>query len=174
MQYSLNVHVHEIGTWSCDSFEFIKDAMSVMFRAESVSSSMLTICKLWNLLAWIWETAKYSYPCKLKYYRIKMNLLRLCGPLIRLCLYTFRPIASKQLNSLTIIVTFNRLGCVEVTTALGARGLGFKFRLRQRGFILLFGFVCCCCCVLTIFTIRHETKVVCKFPKTNKCVMSIQ
>ena len=32
--------------------------------------------------------------------REKMNLLKMCGPQIRLCLFTFRPIASKQLNSL--------------------------------------------------------------------------
>jgi len=29
----------------------------------------------------------------------------MCGPQIRLCLFTFRPIALKQLNSLTTIVT---------------------------------------------------------------------
>ena len=38
----------------------------------------------------------------IKYYR-KMNLLKVRGPQILLCLYAFRPIASKQLNSLTTI-----------------------------------------------------------------------
>ena len=33
----------------------------------------------------------------------KMNLLKMCGPQIRLCLFTFRPIVSKQLNSLLTI-----------------------------------------------------------------------
>jgi len=33
----------------------------------------------------------------------KMNLLKMCGPQIRLCLFTIRPIASKQLNSLPTI-----------------------------------------------------------------------
>jgi len=37
----------------------------------------------------------------------KMNLLKMCGPQIRLCLFTFRPIASKQLKSLTTIVTLS-------------------------------------------------------------------
>ena len=31
----------------------------------------------------------------------KMNLLKMCGQQIWLCLFTFRPVASKQLNSLT-------------------------------------------------------------------------
>jgi len=33
----------------------------------------------------------------------KMYLLKMSGPQIWLCLFTFRPIASKQLNSLTTI-----------------------------------------------------------------------
>jgi len=32
-----------------------------------------------------------------------MNLLKMCGPQIRLCLFTFRPIASKRLNILDYI-----------------------------------------------------------------------
>jgi len=36
----------------------------------------------------------------------KMNLLKMSGPQIWLCLFTFRPIASKHLNSMT---TFNTL-----------------------------------------------------------------
>ena len=38
-----------------------------------------------------------------------MNLLKMCGPQIRLCLFTFRPIALKQLNSLTTINTLSWL-----------------------------------------------------------------
>jgi len=37
----------------------------------------------------------------------KMNLLKMCGLQIRLCLFTFRPIASKQLSSLTTIDTLS-------------------------------------------------------------------
>jgi len=36
----------------------------------------------------------------------KMNLLKLCGPQIRLCLFTFRPMP-EQLNSLTTIDTLS-------------------------------------------------------------------
>jgi len=32
----------------------------------------------------------------------KMNLLKMSGPQIRLCLFTLRPIAPKQLNSLLL------------------------------------------------------------------------
>jgi len=42
----------------------------------------------------------------------------MCGPQIRLCLFTFRPIASKQLNSLTTIDTLSWLGGVVVTHPL--------------------------------------------------------
>jgi len=37
----------------------------------------------------------------------KMNLLKMSGPQIRLCLFTFRPIASKQLDSLLTIDTLS-------------------------------------------------------------------
>ena len=40
----------------------------------------------------------------------KMNLMKMCGPQIRLCLFTFRPIASKQLNILTTINSPSWLG----------------------------------------------------------------
>jgi len=39
-----------------------------------------------------------------------MNLLKMCGPQIRLCLFKFRPIASKQLNSFTTMDTLSWLG----------------------------------------------------------------
>jgi len=39
-----------------------------------------------------------------------MNLLKMSGPQICLCLFTFRPIVSKQLNGLTTIDTLSWLG----------------------------------------------------------------
>ena len=42
-----------------------------------------------------------------KYMTEKMNLLKISGPQIWLCLFTFRPIASKQLNSLLAIDTLS-------------------------------------------------------------------
>jgi len=66
----------------------------------------------------------------------KMNLLKMSGLQTRLCLFTFRPIASKQLNSLLKIDTLSWLG-----GALGARGSGFNSRLRQGFLCLIFCFV---------------------------------
>jgi len=47
-----------------------------------------------------------------------MNLLKMCGPQIPLCLFTFQPIASKQLNSLTTIDIHSWLGGAVVTHPL--------------------------------------------------------
>jgi len=47
----------------------------------------------------------------------KMNLLKMCGTQIRLCLFTFRPIASK-IYSLNTIDTLSWLGGAEVTHLL--------------------------------------------------------
>ena len=58
------------------------------------------------------------------------------GPQMWLCLFTFGPIASKQLNGLTTIDT---LGWPDgaVVTALGASGPGFNPWIRQ-GFYVSF------------------------------------
>jgi len=45
----------------------------------------------------------------------------MCGPQISLCLLTFRPIASKQLNRLTTLVTLSLLAGAEVTHPLWVR-----------------------------------------------------
>jgi len=52
----------------------------------------------------------------------KMNLLKMCGSLIRLCLFMFRSIASNELNSLATIVTLSWLGGTEVKHPLLVRG----------------------------------------------------
>ena len=49
---------------------------------------------------------------------VKMNLLKMSGPQIRLCLFRCRPIASKQLNSLLTMDTFSWLGRAVVTHLL--------------------------------------------------------
>jgi len=58
----------------------------------------------------------------------------MCGPQIRLCLFTFRPIASKQLNSLTTIdiliwlrgaVVKHPLWVQEVPGSIPGSGKGF-------------------------------------------------
>ena len=48
----------------------------------------------------------------------KMFLMKMSGPQIWLCLFTFRPIASKQLNGLTTIDSLSRLGGAVVTHPL--------------------------------------------------------
>ena len=53
----------------------------------------------------------------------KNNLLKMSGPQIWLCLFTFRPIASKQLNSLTAIDTLSLLGGAVVTHPLWVQEL---------------------------------------------------
>jgi len=45
----------------------------------------------------------------------------MCGPQLRFDLFTFRPIASKQLNSLTTIVTLSELCGAEETHPLSVR-----------------------------------------------------
>jgi len=47
-----------------------------------------------------------------------MHLMKMCSPQTWLCLFTFRPIASKQLNSLTTIITLSWLGGAVVTHPL--------------------------------------------------------
>jgi len=47
-----------------------------------------------------------------------MYLMKMSGPQIWLCLFTFRPIASKQLNGWTTIDTLHWLGGSVVTHSL--------------------------------------------------------
>ena len=56
------------------------------------------------------------YACK--YNTEKMYLLKMSGPQIWLCFFTFRPIASKKLNGLTTIATLSWLGGEVVTHPL--------------------------------------------------------
>jgi len=57
----------------------------------------------------------------LKYYRNNYFYLKICGPQIWLCLFMFRPIAWKQLYSLTLMDMFSCLGRREVTLQNGVR-----------------------------------------------------
>jgi len=63
-----------------------------------------------------------------------LNLLKMCGPPIWLCLFKFRPIESKQLNSLSTIDTFSWFGgpvvmhplwVQEVPCSIPGSGKGF-------------------------------------------------
>jgi len=71
------------------------------------------------------------------------------GPQIWLCLFTFRPIASKQLNGSILSVDS---GCSGKASALGARSPGFNPRLRQGFLCLIFCFVVV---VILLFVHKH-------------------
>ena len=61
----------------------------------------------------------------------------MCGPQIRLCLITLRPIASKQLNGLTTINVFSWLYGAEVTHPLWVREVPGSIPGSDKGFVLL-------------------------------------
>jgi len=71
-----------------------------------------------------------------------MKLLKLWSPQIRLCLFMFRPMAWKQLNSLTTIITLSWLSGAEVTYPLWVRDVPvFNSRFRQGLLCLIVCFV---------------------------------
>jgi len=71
----------------------------------------------------------------------KMNFLKMCGSQIRLCLFTFRHIASKQLNSLTSILTLNWLCGAEITHPLWVQEVPGSIPGSCSGFYVWFCFV---------------------------------
>jgi len=96
-----------------------KDAMPVSFRSILFTYYIFTIFKQQNLL----PSRKYEklpniviHTCK--NITEKMYLLKMSGPQIWLCLFTFWPIASKKLNGLTTIDTLSWLGGAVVTHPL--------------------------------------------------------
>jgi len=66
-----------------------------------------------------------------------MNLLTMCGPHIRFCLFTCWHIASKQLNSLTTINTLSWPGGVLVTHSLWVHEVPVWIPAPARVFMLL-------------------------------------
>ena len=87
----------------------------------------------------------------------KMNLLKMCGPQIRLCLFMFRPIASKRLIKLDYNPNFQLTWwCSGNASALGARGPRFNPRIRQGFLCFMFCFVVV---VLLLFLSLFVTKV---------------
>ena len=73
----------------------------------------------------------------------KMHLLKMSGPQIWLCLCTFRPNASKQLNGLTTIDTVSWLGGAVVTHPLWVQEVSGSIPGSGNGFYISF-FLCCC------------------------------
>jgi len=76
------------------------------------------------------------------------------GPQIWLCLFTFRPIASKQLNGLTTIDIYSWLGGAVVTHPLWVQEVRVQSPSPARRECLIF-VLFCCCCVFTFFVKKH-------------------
>ena len=89
---------------------------------------------------WRCDFCIWSYSRTLKYCRIT-TLLKICGPQIWLCLFMFRPIVLKQLNSLNSIDMFSSLGGLEVTHQIAVPEVPLRYQALTRIFLLLFWFV---------------------------------
>jgi len=103
--------------------------------------AVISICKFTDWLVRPWTVHVYG-PKRSFLSRTNQfvnYLLKMCGPQIRPCLFTFRPIASNKLNSLTAIDTLS-WWCRGNATALCAECLGFKSWLRK-GFFMFDFFV---------------------------------
>jgi len=79
-----------------------------------------------------------------------MYLLKMSGPQIWLCLFTFRPIASIQLNGLTIIDILSWLGGAVVTHPHWVQEVPGSNP--GSGRVFMFDFLFCCCCVFTFLS----------------------
>ena len=79
----------------------------------------------------------------------------MCGPQIRLRLFTFRPIVSKQLNSLTTMHTISWLGGAVLAHPLWVQEVPGSIHDSGKGFYdWLFVLICC------VFTICPKTQYV--------------
>ena len=83
-----------------------------------------------------------------------MYLLKMSGPQIWLCLFTFRSIASEQLNGLTTIDILSWLGGAVVTHPLWVQEVPGSIPGSGKGFYVWF-FLYCCCCVFTFLSKTH-------------------
>jgi len=96
-----------------------------------------------------------------KYYR-KMKLLKMCGPQNRLCFFTFRTIASKQLNSLTMstINALSWLGGALVTHPLWVQEVPATIPGSCKGFMFDF-FLLLLLCFDFLFKKHFISKKIC-------------
>ena len=91
-----------------------------------------------------------------------MHLLKMSGPQIRLCLFTFRPIASKQLNSLTTIDTLSWLSGAVVTDLLWVQEVPGSIPGSGKGF-----YVWCFSLVVFVFLVFVPKHIICHKKKCN-------
>jgi len=119
---------------------WLKDARPVSFRSELFTSYILTYLSS--------ETYSRNYEklpnivvhaCKM----LQKNVfVKMSGPQIWLCLFTFRPIASKQLNGLTTVDILSWLGGAVVTHPLWLHEVPGSIPGSGKGFLcLIFCFV---------------------------------
>ena len=121
---------------------------------------------------------KYSYSYMLKKYR-KTTLLKKRGPQIWLCLFMFRSITLKQINSLTTTnyVPLPRWSRCNASDC-GAKSLGFGSRLCQTFHVVCFLFWGCdfgffvqnTCFAPKLFKCLLQCKVMLVSLHTAKCV----
>jgi len=95
-----------------------------------------------------------------------MTLLKKCGPQIRVCLFMFRHITSKQLKIITTFDTFSCLGGPEVMHQTVVRDILASISGSCWDFYVLFC-VCCCCCVLLVCSKKHYLSRHCAVPFCN-------
>jgi len=84
----------------------------------------------------------------------KMHLLKMSGPQIWLCLFTFRPIALKQLNGSTTIDTVSWLGGAVVTHPLWVQDVPGSIPGSGKGFYV--SFFCFVVVVFLLFCQKHS------------------
>ena len=93
--------------------------------------------------------------CMWTYWR-KNDIVKMSGPQILLsnCLFTFRPIASEQLNSLTTIDTLSWLGGAVVTHPLWVQDVPSRVQFQAPARVL-FDVLFYCCCDFFLFVTHH-------------------
>jgi len=82
----------------------------------------------------------------------------MCGPQIQLCLFTFRPIASKELNSLTKVDTFSRLGGQEKTHPTRVRDVSCSIPGSGKDFVYVWIWVL----LLLCFYLFCQKHIICR------------
>jgi len=120
-------------------------------------------CSFLSMFVMVSGLARLALMCErgilLHYYKIitgNMYLLKMSGPQILLCLFTFRSIASKQLNSLSTIDTFSWLGGSVITHLLWEQVVPGSIPGSGEGFnVWVF------CFVVVVFLVFVQKHIIC-------------
>jgi len=136
--------------------------VTVMFRVlhmpdiAAISPTFSTKNKKMDFLFFFLQILKYYKGHRKK--KKKINLLKMCGPQMRLCLFMFRPFASKQLYSWTTIDTLSWARGAEVTYPRWAREVTGSIPGSDKGF-----YVWCFVLLLCLYYLSKNTLFVTKF-----------